>query len=47
MRGLKITQLSHIIKLYKNVYNKTCKYFTEHTHHKIPSTTLIPREINL
>jgi len=42
MRGLKITQLSHIIKLYINIYNITCKYFTEQTHYKIPSTTLTP-----
>ena len=47
MGGLKITQLSHIIKLYKNIYNRTYKYFTEQTHHKILSATLIPREINL
>ena len=41
MGGLKLTQLSHIIKLYKNIYNKTCKHFTEQTHHKIPNITLI------
>jgi len=41
MKGLKIMQLSHIIKLYKNIYNITCKYFVEQTNHRIPSTTLI------